>query len=244
MLELAEVVGGAWPLGISLAAAMAAQSLWAGRRRSTLNEALHELRRPLQALALAAPREGVGRRPQIESSVQMAATALARLEREINGEAIAPIRAPLFVRPLLESAVQRWEARAALVGASIELRWLAQEAMLEGDRCELGQALDNLLVNAIEHGGPEIVVEARSRLGRLRVAVVDCGGESRPASPRLSVGDLFARLAGRSRHGHGLRVVRRTVAAHGGAFRLQRCFAGKTEAVIELPLYGVVEQAR
>jgi signal transduction histidine kinase len=237
-LGLAEVVG-AWPLGVSLAAAMAAQGLWAGRRRSTLNEALHELRRPLQALALAAPGGSRQAGAQIESSVQMAATALARLEREINGEAIAPVRAALFVRPLLDAAVGRWRKRASLAGASLRLRWLAAEAMVEGDRCELAQALDNLLVNAIEHGGPEIVVEAGVRLGRLRIAVLDSGRRSRSLPLRRRAG-WAGRISGRRRHGHGLRVVRRTAAAHGGDFHLRRS-ADLTEALLELPLLGEVE---
>jgi signal transduction histidine kinase len=236
--ELAEVVA-AWPFGLSLAAAMAAQGVWAGRRRSTLNEALHELRRPLQALALAAPGRDRGTGAQIESSVQMAATALARLEREINGDAIAPVRAPLFARPLLDAAVGRWQARVALAGGSLTLRWLAAEAMVEGDRCELAQALDNLLVNAIEHGGSEIVVEAKARLGRLRIAVVDSGRESGPAS-RQRPAELAARLSGRRRRGHGLRVVRRTAALHGGDFHLCRS-ARSTAALLELPLLGEVE---
>jgi signal transduction histidine kinase len=238
MLEPAEVVG-AWPLGVSLAAAMAAQGFWAGRRRSTLNEALHELRRPLQALALATPEGSRHRGAQVESSVQMAATALARLEREINGEAIAPVRAPLFARPLLDAAVGRWRERASLAGASLQLRWLAAEAMVEGDRCELAQALDNLLVNAIEHGGPEIVVEARIRCGRLRIAVADSGRDSR-SRPRRRRAGLASRISGRRRHGHGLRVVRRTAAAHGGDFHLCR-WADATEALLELPLLGEVE---
>ncbi len=237
-LELAELAG-AWPLGASLAATMAAQGLWAGRRRSSLNEALHELRRPLQVLALAAPGGSRQGGAQIESSVQMAATALARLEREINGEAIAPLKAPLFVRPLLGATIERWRQRAALAGASLSLRWLAAEAMVEGDRCELAQALDNLLVNAIEHGGPEIVVEARARLGRLRIAVVDRGRDSR-ALPRRHRAEWAGRLSGRRRHGHGLRVVRRTAAAHGGDFHLRRA-ADATEALLELPLLGEVE---
>jgi signal transduction histidine kinase len=237
-LELAEVVG-AWPLGVSLAAAMAAQGLWAGRRRSTLNEALHELRRPLQVLALAAPGGSRQGGAQIESSLQMAANALARLEREINGETIPPLRAPLFVRPLLDAAIERWRERAALAGTSLRLRWLAAEAMVEGDHCELAQALDNLLVNAIEHGGAEIVVEARTRLGRLRIAVVDRGRGS-SFLPRRRRAEWAGRLSGRRRHGHGLRVVRRTAAVHGGHFRLSRS-AGATEALLELPLLGEVE---
>ncbi len=48
-----------WLLVASMVAALTAQGLRAGRRRSALNEALHELRRPLQAIA-AGRRPGVG----------------------------------------------------------------------------------------------------------------------------------------------------------------------------------------
>ncbi len=234
-LDLAQVVSG-WPLGVSLAAAIAAQGLQAGRRRSALNEALHELRRPLQALALA-PVAGADSRAAITGSVQMAATALERLEREINGDARAAARVPIPVRPLLAAAVGRWRARAALAGGSLSLGGKVDEAMVEGDRCELAQAIDNLIVNAIEHGGPEIRVYARERRDRLHIVVADSGRASRSPSRRESPAELIARLLGRSRRGHGLRVVRRTVAAHEGNFRLRHCERG-TEAVIELPPAG------
>jgi hypothetical protein len=45
----------------------------------------------------------------------------------------------------------------------------------------------------------------------------------------------FGRLTGRARHGHGLRLVRRTAESHGGAFALHRGELG-TSAVLELPL--------
>jgi signal transduction histidine kinase len=237
-LELAQIAA-AWPLGASLAAAMAVGGLREGRRRIALNEALHELRRPLQALALVAPGSGTDEPSAIEWSVQMAATALQRLEREINGEAPASdlATAPLLARPLLDSAIGRWKARAALAGGSLTLRWRAGEAMAVGDRFAIAQALDNLIVNAIEHGGPEIVVEARTRRGRLCVSVVDCGRGSRPQARRESPPELIARLSGRRLRGHGLRVVGQVAAAHGGDFRLHRS-ERRTEAVLELPLSG------
>jgi signal transduction histidine kinase len=236
-LELGQVVA-AWPLGASLAAAVAVGSLHAGRRRTALNEALHELRRPLQALVLAVPGAAGQAGPSaIQGSVQMAASALERLEREINGDSIASARAPMFAHPLLDSAVARWQARAALAGGSLALCWQAGEAMIVGDRREVAQALDNLIVNAIEHGGPEVVVEAQTRSGRFRVAVVDSGRAARPDSRRENPAELVARLSGRRLHGHGLRVVRRTAAAHGGDFRLHSSVRG-TEAVLELPLSG------
>ncbi len=235
-LELAQVVSATWPVGVSLAAAVAAQGVQAGRRRSALNEALHELRRPLQALALA-PAGGSEEGSAIAGSVQMAATALERLEREINGEAPLPDRERISVRPLLDAAVGRWRARAALAGGSLSLDRRAEEATVEGDRCEIAQAIDNLIVNAIEHGGPEIAVGASIRRDRVRIAVLDSGRGSRSASRRESPGELLARLLGRSGRGHGLRVVRRTAAGHDGDFQLRISERG-TEAVIELPLAG------
>jgi signal transduction histidine kinase len=232
--ELAQIVG-AWPLAVSLAAA-AAQGLLAGRRRTALNEALHELRRPLQVLALAAP----GRPPElaaIEGSVRMAATALERLEREINGAGARGVHAPLFVHPLLDAAVARWRGRAELAGGSLALRWRAGEAMVVGDRDEIARALDNLISNAIEHGGPEIVLEARARSTRLCLAVIDCGREPGSEPRREGSAELITRLSGRRLRGHGLRLVRRTAVAHGGDFRLH-CSERGAEAVLELPLAG------
>jgi len=232
-MELGEVVA-AWPFAASLAAAALARGLWVGRRRTALNEALHELRRPLQALALAGP--GAPLEPSaLQGSVQLAAVALERLEREINGGAVASRRAPLAARPLLAAAVGRWKARAALVDASLSLRWEAGEAIVDGDRCAVAQALDNLIVNAIEHGGPEIVVTARTSPGRLRIAVTDSGREPRPGPRRRGGAALAARLSGRRLHGHGLRLVRRAAAAHGGDFRLRASGRG-ARAVLELPL--------
>jgi signal transduction histidine kinase len=233
---LAEFVA-AWPLGASLAAAVAVQGLRGGRRRAALNEALHELRRPLQALALV-PAAAIPAEPSaIQGSVQMAAAALERLEREINGEASPAAPETLPARPLLESVVGRWRARAALAGSSLSLRWDGGEARIQADPCAVAQALDNLVVNAIEHGGPEILIEARVGRGALRVAVVDRGRGTRPQPRRESPAALIARLSGRRLRGHGLRLVRRTAAAHGGCFRL-RFSEGGTEAVLELPLNG------
>lgn len=230
MTELAQIAA-SWPLVISMAATVAAQGLRNGRRRTALNEALHELRRPLQAVALATGPAGAGP-GEGEGPMELAAAALERLDREINGGPLAPARSRLEARALSEAAVARWQVRAKLADGSLELRWNAGRAIVNGDRCALAQALDNLIVNAIEHGGPTIVVAARRREGRLRIAVVDSGHASRPRSPRNRA---ISRISGRQRHGHGLAVVRRVVSAHEGHFAFSRAAAGSL-AVIELPL--------
>jgi signal transduction histidine kinase len=233
MTELVQQLVG-WPIAASMAVAMTAQGLRAGRRRGALNEALHELRRPLQAVALASS-SPAGAPMVAADSVELAAVALERLDREINGGSRGPVRDAVPCEPLLRSAVGRWKARARVSWASLELRWRAGDAVVSGDRAELAQALDNLIVNAIEHGGPSIVVEARRRAGRLRLSVRDSGRASRSEARRNSPAEVIARLSGRRRHGHGLTVVRRVAGEHGGRFVL-RCSERGSLAMLELPL--------
>jgi two-component system, sensor histidine kinase FlrB len=237
-LAFLPALGGA---GATLAAAVRD-----GRRRTVLNERLHELRRPLQALALMAPPAAEARAG--DGPVEMAAVALAALEREINGERGACARATFAVRPLLEAARRRWWAQATMRGAGLALRWDAGEAAVEGDRMALAAALDNLIANALEHGGRSIELAADLAGDRICLAVVDSGNgagrrarereavlRGRDARRRRDVRAPFGKLTGRARHGHGLRLVRRTAADHGGAFALHQGELG-TSAVLELPL--------
>jgi signal transduction histidine kinase len=234
-----------WP-ALGGAGATLAAAVRDGRRRTVLNERLHELRRPLQALALMAPRgdaPGAGDGP-----VEMAAAALAALEREINGEREAGSTAVVALRPLVEAGRRRWRGQAAMSGASLALRWDAGEAAVQGSRLELAAALDNLIANALEHGGGPIELAADLAGDRICLAVVDSGSgagrrsrqreavlKGRDPRRRRDARGPFGRFSGRARHGHGLRLVRRTAARHGGAFALHKGQRG-TSAVLELPL--------
>jgi len=234
-----------WP-ALGGAGATVAAALREGRRRAVLNERLHEVRRPLQALALMAGPAGRGAAGE-EGPIDMAAAALARLELEINGERAAVARATIAVRPLLEAAARRWGAQATLRGGGLVVRWRGEEAVVAGDRLELAAALDNLIANALEHGGPRVELAADLLAGRICLAVVDSGAGAgrrarereaaalgRAAKRRRAFGPL-GRVSGKARHGHGLRVVRRTATRHGGTFALHLGQSGAS-AVIELPL--------
>jgi signal transduction histidine kinase len=109
-------------------------------------------------------------------------------------------------------------------------------------------AIDNLIANALEHGGRSIELAADLAGDRVCLAVVDSGNgagrrarereavlRGRDVRRRRDVRGPFGKLTGRARHGHGLRLVRRTAADHGGAFALHQGERG-TSAVLELPL--------
>jgi signal transduction histidine kinase len=232
MSALAQSFAG-WMLEVSMAAVALAVVVRTGRRREAINEAIHELRRPLQVLALATPGVGAGG-GVAESSLRLAAAALERLDQTVNGGRRPAAKEIVRGQALLRSAVGRWRARVAMAGGSLELRWNAGESSLMGDRGGLEAALDNLIVNAIDHGGPPVVVEGRRDGGRLTISVSDAGRTVDPHRGRPEEGFL-ARLSGRRRHGHGLAIVRRVAAEHGGRFALRRDGAG-ARAILELPL--------
>lgn len=229
-VELAEIAAGL-PLAASFALAGGINTLREGRRRTALNEAMHELRRPLQTLSLALPTDPA-REEAVNSSLRLAAAALDRLDREINGDSPNFEVACVPVKSLLEEAVQRWGPRVAMAGGGIRLRWLSDEQWVEGDRIELVQAVDNLISNAIDHGGGSVTIEGRRDGTWLLISICDFGTKaSGMRHPRRR-----PRRASRSRHGHGLRVVARVARTHGGSFGLRWTERG-AEARLRLPLY-------
>jgi len=233
--ELSELAGGL-PIAASFAMATGITALREGRRRSALNEAMHELRRPLQGLALALPDEG-SRRASAESCLGMAVAAVERLDREINGGSLEAPIAPVSPRPVIEAAIDRWRCAAEALGRPLGLEWKAGDPLLETQVAELAGALDNMISNALVHGRGAVLVEVGEVGEHLHLVVRDggCAEEGRRWGRVMRA----VRSGGRDRHGHGLRIVRRTAARCGGSFRLRRS-PGGTEARLELPLAGPV----
>jgi signal transduction histidine kinase len=219
--ELGIAVG---PLGVTLVAAVVGGRLRHARRRAALNRNLHELRRPLQVLALAPASSGKTRLP---ATADLALAALDDLDREINGSQRPLALRPVACRALVESAVERWRGSAADARRSLELHWRAGAAMAMADPCRVAQALDNLLANAIEHGGLRVWVEATIGTRGVRISVFNTArGSCRSGGGRTRRGP---------RRGHGLRVVASIAAAHGGRFLVEQP-AGGWAAILELPL--------
>lgn len=237
----------------SLILLIVVRELRTAHRRTALNRALHELRRPLQVLALSGsgPTGSVGlqRLPGFPNLAGAATTdrdstlpvwqairALGDLDRELNGGSPGVNREELIAcRLMADSCVRRWQSRAHLAGAEVQLRWIGPDALVRGDGAALSGALENLIVNSIEHGGPEITVNAFTVGRKVRIEVLDNGRSGRPDGGRGSPSEVIARLRGAERHGHGLDVVGRTARRHGGKFEIELTDTG-SKAVIVLPV--------
>lgn len=191
------------------------------RRRRTLNGLLHELRRPLQALALAREPGGRGADP-----LELALAALRDLDREINGAPPVLERRPVEARMLAVAAAARWRGPAARSGRRIEVRWGCGDARVAVDPVRVAQALDNLIANALEHGRGTVTVAGSARGGGLELEVRDAGG--RVTAPR-------ERSRTDPRRGHGLRLARDWSERQNGSLSVRRSAHG-TVAAIQLPL--------
>jgi signal transduction histidine kinase len=192
------------------------------RRARRLNRAVHELRRPLQAIALnlsGCPSDPSG----AEACLRQARRALRELDATINGG------------PAPDFAVHR--ARICDIVEALDLRWRFADVEVEASACDqdvqadadrLGAALDNLVSNALRHGTGVVSVRAITDGGKARFEVRDCG-------PRRTANDR----SGNPRHGHGLDVVTEVAAAHGGVMIPARPESrGGTLAAISLPVAG------
>jgi signal transduction histidine kinase len=228
--DVSAVTSAGWPVGLSVAAVVVGERFRASRRRAALNRALHELRRPLQALSLvsaqldssrAGPRTALITRATVDAAL----AALADLDREVNRLPAAPSPRPVSASGLVHSSVERWRAVAARRGRALAVRCEVGSAMVLVDPRRVEGALDNLIANALEHGTLNVVVSARPGPRGVRISVADRGMAS--PSPRRPRRD--------PRRGHGLRIVGEVARESGGRFLLDRSQGG-TEAVLELPL--------
>ncbi|HZH04018.1 MAG TPA: MASE1 domain-containing protein, partial [Myxococcaceae bacterium] len=191
----------------------------------------HDLRNPINAIALSAQRLRRNPTPEVVDTsaerILMAAQRATRLIRDLLdftqvrlGVGISVNRRPVDLHALAQQMVD--EVRAAHPGRTLRLRSTGN-VLGEWDPDRLGQVLSNLLANAVAYGPPEMPVEVEARGGPAEVVLeVRNGGPPIPAD--LLPDQLFAPLQRRPHHGPntersiglGLFIVRGIVKAHGG----------------------------
>jgi signal transduction histidine kinase len=216
--------------------AVAAGRVVLSRRMELVARACHELRGPLTAARLAlhavARRPGAPRGPleAIDLELGRAKLALADLSAVRHGGR-APDRLQTFdLADLLADLAQAWRTAAWASGGRLRFERPPARVAVRGDRLRLAQAIGNLLANAIEHGGGDVLLRSRAGVHSVRIEVLDRGaGLPQPVA-------LLVRRprAGRGERGRGLAIAADVAARHGGRLASAPTERG-ARLVLELP---------
>ena len=101
--------------------------------------------------------------------------------------------------------------------------------LVSADRLRLTQAVGNLVLNALEHGGGPVRLRAHATRTDVRIEVRDHG----PGLP-APVAALSSGAAHAARRGHGLAIAGRVARHHGGRLLTAPVSSGAC-VVLELP---------
>jgi signal transduction histidine kinase len=209
-------------------------------RAEAVARACHEVRGSLTAarvgLEWGSRPSAASRLRAIELELERATAALDDLqevERPGVGEAADGL---VDVQVWLSDSVEAFRPLAEACGIELSLECPAPLGMVQGRRARLAQASDNLIANAIEHGGSPIRVRARVAGERVRIEVAD-GGPGLPAPVSELVRRRRPRRSRRQgRRGRGLAIARDVVVEQGGALNALPGVGEGARLVLELPL--------
>lgn len=148
---------------------------------------------------------------------------LARSEAALRGAgAELP---PVDIVPIVREAAEPLALRASRLGRHVALHAPMQPCLARAHPVWLGEAVANLLDNALRHGGPEVHLTVEPVEGGVRIEVRD-NGEGIPADQRALVFEPFWRgeradTRGTDGAGLGLAIVKEVVQGMGGRIELR-----------------------
>jgi len=215
-------------------------------RREFLANAAHELRTPVTAIAgfaetllddalpAAMRREFVGTIARNAERIARLVAGLLELERLDTRAAAAGPRQMVALAEVVDDAVRA--AAAARPGAPAVTVEVAAELTVQGDRDRLEHVIQNLIDNAVKHGGPPVTVRAALVGDRVRVVVEDHGAGI-PPDELARIFERFYRGAGARRgdgSGLGLAIARSAALAMGGELTAESTLGRGTRFVLEL----------
>ena len=209
----------------------------------------HDLRQPLQSIALSAQILGTTTGdPGTLKYVERIRSSAERLDRmvadlmdfsRLDARRLELVRKPVDVATVVRGSVERMALQAPDWPFDVEVQADTPQADADPDR--IAQVMENLLTNAIKYGRAEtpIVVDIAHQNQDIAVAVTNEGKALAPDElPRLF--ERFHRTAGARQGaakgaGLGLYISRALVEAHGGRITAESTPAGRTTFRFTLP---------
>jgi len=197
-------------------------------------DASHQLRTPLTALRLRLENLGSEVKQSVRTDLERALDEVERLSRLVDGllalarAEVSPVER-VDLAKLVDERIEAWSALAAEQGVKLEAN-VTGAASVGADR--LGQALENLLSNALAVSPRGSTVLISGRRGELHV--IDQG----PGLSEEQRGRAFDRFWRGEKSGTGsglgLAIVKRLVEIDGGRVELRAAEGGGLDAVIHL----------
>jgi signal transduction histidine kinase len=216
-----------------------AREVAAGQRLAAIGRVTagvaHEIRNPIAAMKLKAE-SAVGadgaRKDEALSAILGQIERLDGLLRRLLSvtERDRPRRVPVRLAPLLASCIARHRDLAAARKVALDAH--AEDGTFQFDPEQMGRAIDNLILNALQAAPPgtAVVVTARREGSSLLFGIHD-EGAGPPAALHESLFEPF--VTGRpDGTGLGLSIVREIAAAHEGTARLTDAGPGTTFEIV------------
>jgi signal transduction histidine kinase len=151
-------------------------------------------------------------------------------------------RAPTVVEPLVRDTLEAFAYPFEQQGFKVEVTIASDLPEVPMDADAVGQALANLVDNAVKYSGDErvIAIDARREGARLALSVTD-RGVGIPAPEHARIFEKFYRVGrsetqGRRGSGVGLALVRHVAEAHGGTVTVQSAPGQGSRFTLWLPL--------
>ena len=179
----------------------------------------HEIRSPVAALLAIVEEYSAADDATRRRLLELAAAAVAGLERLLADAAPASLR----LRRLDAGRLAVDAAETAALGGALVVAETEEGLEVDGDPDRLRQALDNLIANAVGHSraGGTVTVTARREGGSVVIAVADKGEGIGPDDLERVFAAGVRLTDARPGSGLGLAVVRAMALAHGGEVEVE-----------------------
>ncbi|MDR0781593.1 MAG: sensor histidine kinase N-terminal domain-containing protein [Pseudomonadales bacterium] len=202
-----------------------------------IGDAAHQLRTPLAGLAaqidLARSQANL---PQTAHALEQIKGVSDRLNHVVNqllslarndaGADRAPVMTPLDLNDFARGITLEWVERALERGIDLGFESGGHETRVMADAQRLGEALDNLIDNALKYCPRTSVVTVR--VGERTLSVED-NGPGIPPQERARIFERFYRLLGSGKDGNGLglAIAKKIVEMHQGTITVEAAPGGR-----------------
>ena len=222
----------------------------ATRQSEFVTAVTHEMKTPLSSIVLTSDSLAQGRYASERTVTEYGriigaeARQLTRLIDNVLHYArlINTADSPAFERvdivELVAESVERFGPHVSSADVDVDLDLPVKGVNVRADRRLLQDALDNVIDNAVKHGGAgnHLRVAVCSRADRVVIQIADSGAGIPPEDlPRIFEKFYRGRNANARGSGLGLTITRRIVNEHAGTIHVQSTMGRGTLVEIELP---------